>query len=180
VVRHPALGHRRFEIDAAFYWSFPLDGPASTPGGALSLGYSFRRGIGLDVRAGVEGATTASRATSSGTVSIESRRVPVAAQVHLDLRVPAGAVRLAAGPLVALWLASAGGLPRPSSQVLAEPGATVNVGYRLDLGRFDLTVGVALDVLFVAHDLTIGGAGTLARTSLVEVLPYLAAGLQIF
>jgi hypothetical protein len=82
--------------------------------------------------------------------------------------------------MVALWLARSGGLPRPTARVLAEPGVSVRVGYRLDLRHVSIAAGVALDALFTADNLQIGGAGTVARTSLVELTPFVAFGGQIF
>jgi hypothetical protein len=100
--------------------------------------------------------------------------------VHYDVRIPSGAIRFAAGPMVSLWLARAGGLPAPASKVLPEPGASVRLAYRLDLKNVCLAAGVVVDAMFTAHDLQIGGVGTVARTSLVEMTPFLSLGGQIF
>jgi hypothetical protein len=171
---------RRLEIDVHGYWAFPLDGPPSTPGGELDLGYTWKNGLGLSLFGGVEADATATQMSIAGPVSVATRRLPVGAELHFDLRVRGGALRFAAGPMIALWLATPGGVPHPSTRVLTEPGARVRVAYRLDLGRFTLAAGVTLDALFTAEDLSIGGAGTVARTSLVEISPYLSGGLKIF
>jgi hypothetical protein len=116
----------------------------------------------------------------AGTVSVAARRLPLGVEVHYDLRAPGGSVRFGAGPMVALTLATAGGLPRASSRTLAEPGVTVRIAYRLALRRFDLAAGLAADVLFVADDLAIGGAGTVARTSFISLSPFVSAAVKIF
>lgn len=182
-VTRPSLPPRRrqLELDVRAAWAFPLDGPPSAPAGELAIGYSFRRGVGLSVRAGVEGENTLGQTTSTGTqVAIATRRLPLGVEVHYDVRIPSGAIRLGAGPMVALWLAHSSGIPQPASSTLAEPGASVRLAYRLDLKHLSIAAGAVLDALFTAHDLQIGGAGTIARTSLVELTPFVSLGGQIF
>ncbi|HEY7954571.1 MAG TPA: hypothetical protein VII38_04725 [Polyangia bacterium] len=170
---------RRVEIDAAAMWAFPLDGPPSNPAGELAVGYAWSR-LGVTVRAGVEGQSTFGAQSSAGPVTVSTRRVPISAELHFDLPVRGGAVRFGAGPELALWLAHSGGVPRQASRVLAEPGATVRASYRLELGRVVLGFGVDLDVSFLGDDLAIGGVGTVGRTPIVQLAPYLSLGTQIF
>jgi hypothetical protein len=162
-------------------WTFPLDGPPSSPAGEIAVGYTFKPGAGLSLRAGVEADNTFVKTTASGgSVAMSTRRVPLSLEAHYDLRIPSGAIRFAAGPLVSLWIAHSTGIPRPTTSALAEPGVTARLAYRLELGHLCISAGLAVDAMFTAHDLQIGGVGTLARTSLVELTPFLSLGGQIF
>jgi hypothetical protein len=187
----PALGahvvehapHHRLEIDVAAQWAFPLDGPPSTPAGELTLGWRLLRGrrahFGLGIRTGVSGDWTANSRTPSGVVSVTARRVPLAAELRLDLDVPRarGVVRLSAGPEVAFWLARSTGLPHPGSGLAIQPAVFVRAAYRLELGRVVLCLGLNLDAAFVRNQLSVGGVGQVAKTPVVELVPFVGAGL---
>jgi hypothetical protein len=175
--------HHRLEIDVAAQWAFPLDGPPSTPAGELTLGWRLLRGrrahFGVGIRTGVSGDWTAERQTPSGAVSVTARRIPLSAELRLDLDVPRarGVVRLSAGPQVAFWLAHSTGLPHPGSALAIQPGAFVRAAYRLELGRVILCVGLDLDAAFVRNVLSVGGVGQVAKTPVVQLLPFVGAGL---
>jgi hypothetical protein len=105
--------------------------------------------------------------------------LPLGLEVRFDLDVPRalGVIRLSAGPEVALWTATTSGLPRAASTVFAQPGAFVRAAYRLELGRLVLTVGVAVDAVLLRDSLTIGGVGSVARTPVVLVSPFVGLGV---
>jgi hypothetical protein len=106
---------------------------------------------------------------------VDARRYAVAADLHVDLAVRGGAVRLGLAPLVELWTVNAAGALRQTSTLLAEPGASLRAAYRLELGRVGLALGVDATTLFLADDLMIAGLGRVARTSSIRLGPYLAA-----
>jgi hypothetical protein len=177
---------RRLEIDVAALWSFPLDGPPSTPAGELTVGWRWPVGrrlhLGLGARAGVSGIWTAESSSVAGTIRVSARRIPVSAELRLDVEVPKakGVVRLAAGPQAAIWVAEATGLPRPGSALFAQPGAFVRAAYRLELGPVVLQAGLDLDVAFVRDDLAVGGVGPVTRTPVVLLSPFAGAGVGFF
>jgi hypothetical protein len=180
-----APGHR-LELDAAAMWTFPLDGPASTPAGDISLGWRWRRGrrlhLGLGIRAGVSGEWTASKQSVEGLISVSARRIPLSAELRLDFAVPRarGVVRISAGPQLVVWVAHSSGIPRPGSALFVQPGGFVRLAYRLELGRLMLTLGLDLDVAFVRDDLTVGGVGQVAQTPVIQLSPFVGAGVGFF
>jgi hypothetical protein len=173
----------RLELDVVAMWSFPLDGPPSTPAGDLTVGWRWRIGerlhLGLGARVGVSAEWSATSPSVEGPISVTARRIPVSVELRLDVAAPRkwGVIRVSAGPQAAVWLAASTGLPRPASTVIAEPGAFVRVAYRLQLGRVALQAGVDLDVAFVRDNLTVGGVGQVARTPAVLLSPFAGLGV---
>jgi len=78
-----------------------------------------------------------------------------------------------------LWSARPTGVPRPETHVIASFGVTGRILYRLDIGRIFVTAGVTLDLAFWREQLTLTGVGTVARTPLVEIGPFLGFGVNL-
>jgi hypothetical protein len=187
-IHAPAISRarHRFEIDFAARWGFPLDGPPSTPGGDATLGWRWWRrrvAVGIGARVGVSAEWSASTAPpDGGVITVFARRIPVAAELRLDVDIPRarGVFRISAGPEAVVWLARSTGLPRPGSAVFAEAGAFVRGAYRLELGPAVLTAGVDLEVAFKPDRLKIGGVGTVGETQVVQISPFVGAGVGFF
>lgn len=143
------------------------------------MGYRFTRMVGIGLRVGVAGEWSATAASDSREVTVTARRIPLAAELRIDLAVGRGAFRLSAGPGVALWLVGSNGVAHPLSTVVAEPELLVRAAYRLDLGRFVLEAGVHFDVAFLVDNLTVSGVGTVTHTPLLDLGPFLGAGVRL-
>jgi hypothetical protein len=182
----PRRKAHRLEIDVAAMWTFPFDGPPSTPAGELTVGWRWPLGrivhLGLGARAGVSEEWRATTSSVAGTIRLSARRIPVSAELRLDLEVPkgSGVIRLALGPQAAIWVAESTGLPRPGSALFAQPAAFARVAYRLELGPVVLQAGLDVDVAFVRDDLDVGGVGRVAQTPLVLLAPFAGAGVGFF
>jgi hypothetical protein len=176
--------HRRLEVDVAALWSFPLDGPPSTPAADVTIGWRWRMGrrlqLGVGLRAGVAGEWSATTVSPQGPISLSARRIPLGVELRLDVEVPLGVVRISLGPEAAVWVASSTGLPRPGSAVFAQPGAFVRAAYRFELGPVVLSAGLVLDAVFLRDNLTVGGVGTVAQTPVVLVSPFVSAGIGFY
>jgi hypothetical protein len=175
---------RRLEVEVTAMWTFPLDGPPSAPAGDIAVGWRWRVTrrllLGVGVRVGVVGEWSATGASAEGMVTVSARRIPLEAELRLDVDVPKGVLRVSIGPEAAIWVAGSTGLPRPGSAVFAEPGAAVRAAYRLELGRLVLQAGLALETAFLRDDLTVGGVGRVAQTPLVLLSPFVGAGVGFF
>ncbi len=172
---------RRFELGAAALWVFPLDGGTSTPLGEVELGFRWRRfrsRLGISIRGGVSG-TFSDVAKSNPTISVSVRAFPLAAEIHYDLPVPRGAIRIGLGPLVELWRAQSSGLLHDGSRTFAEPGISIRAAYRFSIDRVVLALGVDLSVRFIRDELEVLGVGKLTGTPLVELGPVLAAAVRL-
>jgi hypothetical protein len=168
------------ELALAAYGAFALDGPraAHAPGGELAVGFRHHR-FGAAARAAVDNSWTATTASAAGPLALDIRRVTVALEAHADVPLPVGALRFAAGPTLPLYIVHATGVPHPHTSVVPSAGATARVLYHLDLGRVFLTAGISCDVGFIREELTVAGAGTVARPPLVTLGPLLALGFSL-
>jgi hypothetical protein len=168
------------ELAVAAYGAFALDGPAAAhaPGGEFSAGFRLRR-FGAAVRAAVDGTWSARAASAAGPITLEVRRLAVAVEAHADVPLRAGALRFAAGPTLPLYLVHATGIPRPRTSVVTSAGVSARILYHLDLGRVFLTAGVSCEVGFIQEELTVTGAGVVARPPLVTLGPLLALGFNL-
>jgi hypothetical protein len=179
VLRAPA---RPFagELAVAAYGAFALDGPgaAHAPGGELAAGFRHRR-FGAAVRAAVENSWSASATSGAGDIRLDIRRVTVGLEAHADLALRVGVLRFAAGPTLPLYLVRATGIPHPRTSIVTSAGATARVLYHLDLGRVFLSAGVTCEVGFIREELTVTGAGRVARPPLVTLGPLLALGVSL-
>jgi|GEM_PF-5438459 len=176
--QRPSLADR-WHVDLAVrgQWSFPLDGGPSAPAGELALGYRWSR-WGVELRGGIADDWGRSVMVRTETVGVSARRVPLSLSLTVRFLVRGGAIRLNAGPLVALWIVNADGATRGNPTVLAEAGVTIGASYRLYLGHLFLEGGLQLDVAFTSDRLTITGAGSVAQTPFVAAAPYLGAGVR--
>jgi hypothetical protein len=172
---------RRLELDVVAMWSFPLDGQPSTPAGDFTVGWRWplwrRLHLGAGLRVGVSGEWTTTTTSAQGPISVSARRIPLAAELRLDVDVPLGVVRISAGPEAAIWVAGSSGLPRPGSAVFAQPAAFVRLAYRLELGPVVVEAGLVLETAFIRDDLTVGGLGAVAQTPLVVLSPFAGVGI---
>ena len=172
--------HRNpLELRLVARWLFPLDGVPSTPAGDVSLGYYWSARLGLVVRVGVTGAWRVGQDVDGQPITIAARGVPLSVLVsgRLDLR--RGFVRLEAGPLVTLWLASSSGVRRPMTAIAPVAGLEARGSYAFEVRRFVFEAGVNLGVAFNRADLLISGVGTVAHTSLVDLGPFVGAGINL-
>jgi hypothetical protein len=133
----------------------------------------------VGVRIGVAGDWSQTRISELGTVTVSARRLPLAAELRVDLALPRGAIRLSAGPEVALWLVSARGIAHQGAHVVADPGAVARASYRLVLGRVSVEAGVQLDVSFLVDNLMISGLGTLTHTPRATLGPFVSGGVRL-
>jgi len=166
-----------FDLGVRGQWSFPLDGAPSAPAGELALGYHWSR-WGVELRAGIADDWGRSVVVRNESVGILARRIPLSLALTVAFPVRGGAIRLQAGPLVALWLVHPDGATRGSATVVTEAGLSAGASYRLHLSRMFLEVGVQLDVAFTSDRLTIVGAGLIAQTPIVAAAPYLGGGVR--
>jgi hypothetical protein len=169
---------RRFEIGARALWSFPVDGPPSGPVGEIELGYRWSR-LGVSLRAGVAQDWSASADSPAGSVTLSARRVTIAAELHIDLRVPRGAFRIGLAPVAEIWITQVGGAAPTTTTVFAEPALALRAAYGLDLGRFGLALGVDLTGVLAPEGLSIEGVGRVAKTSAFRIAPYLGGVVRL-
>ena len=71
-------------------WMFPVDGAPSAGGGALGIGYGWSW-VGIGLRAGGVGAPSTIGAPGVSTVSVTTRRIPLALEAWIDLPIRRGA-----------------------------------------------------------------------------------------
>ena len=69
--------------------------------------------------------------------------------------------------------------PHPETHVIASFGLTARALYRLDIGRIFLAPGSRFDLAFWREQLDVTGVGTIARTPLVEIGPFLGFGVNL-
>ena len=105
-------------------------------------------------------------------VAIDVRRIPIAAEAHLDFPFDRDAIRLAAGAGVILERAGSAGLPKTAVSTVAEPDMFFRASYRLGIHRLFLAFGVAVDIALIHDDLAIDGLGVLLRTPALELAPF--------
>jgi hypothetical protein len=178
IVRRPEpRQRRRIELALAALLGLSSDGLTPAPLGELAAAVRLGR-VAVALRGQLSSAWSQAAATPSGVVTLEERRVLLAADVHLDVDVPRGAVRVGAGPMCSLWLVQPGGVPHARSSLLAEPGIEARAAYRLAVGRTAFGAGVAADVALLRDDLTVAGVGVVARTPLIMVLPFVEANVN--
>ena len=162
------------ELDGA--WIFPLDGAPSAVSGDLAVGYGWSR-VGVELRVGVAAETTSPVAAAQA-IAIHARRIPLALEAWLDLPIRRGAFRAALGPSLSLWRVHAAGLADTTDALVAQPGATLRVAYRYEVGRFAFAAGLAAGVGFSREALSVAGLGVVGRLPLVELSPYLAVAAR--
>jgi hypothetical protein len=167
------------DLDVGARWVFPLDGPPSSPLGDLALGLRLTRHLGVGLRAGIAAPFTGQATVDEVTAKVTARRVPIAAELRVDVPVWRGGFRFSVGPTLALWLVRSEGVGHPASAVLPEPGAELRAVYRLVFGRFILEGGAHGDVAFRVDRLSVAGVGTVARTPRVDLGPALAIGVRL-
>jgi hypothetical protein len=112
-------------------------------------------------------------------VSVNARRIPIAAELHVDLRLRVGAIRLGIAPVAELWVSRTTGTLHDGTTVFAEPGLSARAAYRIDIGRVGFAFGIDLTGVFTPENLTIDGLGRVARTSAIQLAPYLAGGVRL-
>lgn len=169
------LPRYRFELDLGAQWSFPLDGPPSTPLGELALGFRWSRYLGVGLRFGVAEPWSARRDDAT----VLARRLPLAAELRVHIPVWRGGVRFYVGPQLAFWLAESEHVGHPGADTLFIPGAELRVVYRFEYKRLAVEAGVHGDLAFVVDQLGVAGLGTVSRTPRADLGPALAVGLRL-
>jgi hypothetical protein len=165
---------RRVELGAAARWIFPLDGPPSVPAGDVWVGIRVWRRLGISLRAGVGGDWMQSvGGPRDMPVSIHARPFPLSLDVHLDVPLRWGGLRIGVGPTVTVWSLNATGVPRQNTSVTAQPAASLRFAWRVELERVALSIGFDLTAAFTADKLEIEGIGEVARTPWVTLGPVL-------
>ncbi|HEX4458458.1 MAG TPA: hypothetical protein VIA18_10840 [Polyangia bacterium] len=166
------------ELWADAYGAFGLGRNIDTAGGELAIG--FRRGrFGAAARGAIENDWTARLQSSAGVIGVDVRRAAVALEAHADVGLRFGSLRFAAGPTLPLYMVRTSGVPRPSSSLVHSAAADVRILYHLDISRVFLQAGLACDVAFAREDLTVTGAGVVARTPWVTLGPLIAFGVNL-
>jgi hypothetical protein len=167
------------ELWADAYGSFGLGRNVDVAGGELAVG--FRRGrFGAAARGAIEDDWSAQLHSSAGLIGVQVRRAAVALEAHADVGLRFGALRFSAGPTLPIYIVRPSGVPHPgTSLVPAAPAATVRILYHLDVGRVFLSAGLACDVAFSREDLTVTGAGVVARTPWVTLGPLIGFGVNL-
>jgi hypothetical protein len=117
--------------------------------------------------------------TDAGTAKVIARRVPLAAELRVDLPVWHGGFRFSVGPTATLWLVRSDGVGHPASALVVEPGAELRVAYRFEIGRFILEAAVHGDVAFGVDQLSVTGVGAVTHTPRVDLGPALSAGVRL-
>jgi hypothetical protein len=169
----PARPVRRphpWELSLDGNWMFPVDGAPSAGGGDIGIGYGWSW-VGIGLRAGVSASSTVG-APGVSTVSVTTRRIPLALEAWVDLPIRRGAFRISLGPEVALYSVHAAGLADPDDTIVAQPGAEARVVYRFEIKRFTVGVGVEANVAFVRDELSVRGIGEVAKLPIGGFSPF--------
>ena len=173
--------HERVFVELALdgAWRFPLDHAPSEPAGDLEVGVRWSRRLGLALRVGVARPWRSIDRSGDSAAALEVRRVPIALLLAVDLRLRRGHIRLSAGPLLELYAVAASGVSHAGTDWLAQPAVELRAAYRYDVRRVFFEAGLELDAALLREQLVVTGAGALGHTPVVDLAPFLGAGVTL-